>query len=165
MKRFILLFCMFLTGCTMFMTPPEIIVRDVTLVGADRDGVEMDLGLAVINHNSSSIKLTRYNYYLLVAELPMSKGEGREPFEFAADSTTDIKVPIRITYRDLLEILKRIPDPDHIPYQITANFDLKTGFGPVTIPAAKNGYFAVPQRYRPGQIFKELNELLQGNGQ
>jgi len=165
MKRFILLGCFFLAGCTMFMTQPEIMVKDVSLVGADRDGVQMDLGLAVTNQNSSSIRLTRYSYYLLVAELPMSKGEQREPYEFGANSTTDIKVPIRITYHDLLEILKRLPDPDHIPYQITADFDLKTDFGSVTIPAAKSGYFAIPQRYRPGQILKQLDELLQKNEQ
>jgi LEA14-like dessication related protein len=165
MKRLLLLVCSFLTGCTMFMAQPEVMVKDVSLAGLDRDGVEMDLGLTVTNPNSSSIRLSRYSYNLLISELPMTRGEQHESFEFKGNTTTDIRLPLHIRYNDLLEILKRIPDPDHIPYQLTADFDLNTQLGTFTVPVAKRGNFAIPQNYRPGQILKKLNDFFNQDAQ
>ena len=165
MKRLLLLVCIFLTGCTMFMAKPEVTVKGVSLVGVDRDGVEMDLALAVTNPNSSSIRLSRYTYNLLISELPMTEGEQHEQFEFIGNNTTDIKLPLHIRYHDLLEVLKRLPDPDHIPYQLTADFDLDTQLGTFTVPVAKRGDFAIPQNYRPGQILKKLNDFLDKEAQ
>jgi LEA14-like dessication related protein len=144
----------------MFIEKPDIAVKEVSLVGIDRDGVEMDVELGVTNHNSSSITLTGYRYQLLVSELPMSRGERREPYEFQGGTTTDIRLPLRITYRDLLEILKRLPDPDHIPYQLTADIDLDSRFGSFTVPVAKRGHLGVPQRYRLDNILKQLDDFL-----
>jgi len=160
MKRLLLLVFIFLTGCTMFMAKPEVAVKDVTLAGLDRDGVKMDLQLAVTNPNSSSIKLNRYSYNLLISELPMTSGEQNGQYEFKGNTTTDIRLPLHVRYNDLLEILKRFPDPDHVPYQLTADFDLNTKFGTFTVPVAKRGDFAIPQNYRPGQILKKLNDFL-----
>lgn len=159
MKQLLLLVCIFLTGCTMFMAKPEVMVRDVSLVGLNHDGVTMDLELAVTNPNSSSIRLSRYSYNLLISELPMTRGEQFEPYEFKGNTTTDIRLPLHIRYQDLLEILKRFPAPDHIPYQLSANFDLNTQFGTFTVPVAKRGDFAIPKNYRPGQILKKLNDF------
>ena len=165
MKRLLLLVCVFLTGCTMFMAEPEVTVKDVSLASLDRSGVEMDLQLAIKNPNSSSIRLSRYSYNLLISELPMTSGEKHEQYEFKGNTTTDIRLPLHIKYNDLLEILKRFPDPDHIPYQLTADFDLNTQFGTFTVPVAKRGDFAIPQHYRPGQILKKLNDFFNKDAQ
>jgi LEA14-like dessication related protein len=143
----------------MFMAKPEVRVKDVSLAGLDSDGVEMDLELAVTNPNSSTIKLSRYSYNLLIAELPMTRGEQYKPYEFKGNTTTDIRLPLHIHYNDLLEILKRLPDPNHVPYQLTADFVLNTQFGTFTVPVAKRGEFAIPENYRPGQLLKKLNDL------
>ena len=165
MKRLLLLVCIFLTGCTMFMATPEVVVKGVSLAGLDSNGVEMDLALAVTNPNSSSIRLSRYSYNLLISELPMTRGEQHEQYEFKGNSTTDIRLPLHIQYNDLLEILKRLPDPDHIPYQLTADFDMNTRFGTITVPVAQRGHFAIPQKYRPGQLLKQLNDFLNRDAQ
>lgn len=153
-KWFVLLPVILFTGCSLFMTKPEIAVKGVNISGLDRDGVKMDFMLAVANPNSYSLKLTGYNYNLIVADLPLAKGENHEVVEFNGNSTTDMRLPVRITFRDLLEILKRRPDPEHIPYRLTAGLDLQTPFGYTTIPVDKSGTFAVPQKYRPDRFLK-----------
>ncbi len=165
MKRFLVLVCAFLTGCTMFMKQPEVAVKDIKLTGLDGEGALMDLSLAVTNPNSSDIRLSRYKYNLLISELPMTSGEQQQQFEFRGNTTTDIRLPIRVKYSDLVEVLKRLPNPDHVPYQLTADFDMNTKLGTFTVPVAKNGYFAIPQKYKPGQILKKLNEFLNPNAQ
>ena len=154
MKRFVLLGFLLITGCSLLVTKPEIAVKSVNIAGVDREGVKMDFLLAVTNPNSCGLKLTGYNYNLLVSDLPLAKGENHDAVEFNSNTTTDFLMPVRITFRDLLEILKRRPDPENIPYRLTAGLDLHTPFGRVAIPVDKNGTFAVPQKYRMNQFLK-----------
>ena len=154
MKSFVLLAFIFFTGCSLFVAKPEIAVKGVNIAGVDRNGVEMDFQLAVTNPNSYSLKLTGYNYNLLVSALQLAQGENHEVVEFNGNTTTDFRLPVRITFRDLLEILKRRPDPEHIPYRLTAGLDLHTPFASVAIPVDKSGTFAVPQKYRMNQFLK-----------
>ena len=70
-----------------------------------------------------------------------------------------LSLPVRITFHDLLEILKQRPDPEHIPFRLTAGLDLHTPFGEIAIPVDKRGIFSVPQKYRPDRFLKQLDEL------
>jgi LEA14-like dessication related protein len=154
MKWLVLLGFLLITGCSLLVTKPEIAVKSVNIAGVDREGVKMDFLVAVTNPNSYSLKLTGYTYNLLVADLPLAKGENHDVVEFKGNTTTDFSLPVRITFRDLLEILKRRPDPENIPYRIRAGLDLHAPFGRVAIPVDKNGTFAVPQKYRMNQFLK-----------
>jgi LEA14-like dessication related protein len=159
MKRFVLLLSFLVTGCSLFMSKPEIAVKGVNITGIDRYGVEMDFQLAVTNQNSYKLKLTGYNYNLLLSSLPMANGENHEIVEFPGNTTTDVRLPVRITFHDLLEILKLRPDPEHIPYRLIAGLNLCTPFSAIAIPVDKSGTFAVPQKYRPDRFLKQLDEL------
>jgi LEA14-like dessication related protein len=159
MKSFVLLAFIFFTGCSLFVAKPEIAVKGVNIAGVDRNGVEMDFQLSVTNPNSYSLKLTGYNYNLLVSALQLAQGENHEVVEFNGNTTTDFRLPVRITFRDLLEILKRRLDPEHIPYRLTAGLDLDTPFGAIAIPVDKSGTFAVPQKYRPDQFLKQIDDF------
>ncbi len=153
-KRFVLLLFLFLTGCSLFVAKPEVAVKSVNITGVDREGVEMAFLLAVTNPNSYSLKLKGYNYNIIVSQLPLAKGENHDVFQFSGNATTDFRLPVRITFHDLLEIVKRRPDFEHIPYRLIAGLDLQTPFGPVAIPVDKSGTFAVPQNYRPDRFLK-----------
>jgi len=154
-KLFVLLsVILLLNGCSLFMSKPEIAVKGVEIASVNRAGVEMDFLIAVTNPNSYSLKLTGYSYNLSVSALPLAKGENHEVVEFSGNTTTAIRLPVRVTFQDLLEILKRRPDPEHIPYQLTAGLDLQTPFGYVVIPVDKSGTFAVPQKFRPDRFLK-----------
>jgi len=159
MKWLVLLGFLVVTGCSLLVTKPEIAVKSVNIAGVNRDGVIMDFLLAVTNPNSYSLKMTGYNYNLFVSALPLAKGENREVVEFNGNTTTDVRLPVRITFHDLLEILKQRPDLEHIPYRLIVGLDLHTPFGAIAIPVDKSGTFAVPQKYRPDRFQKKLDDF------
>jgi len=159
MRGFVLLLFILVTGCSLLVQKPEIVVKGVHFSGIDQDGVEIDFLLAVTNPNSYGLKLTGYHYSLLVSALPLAKGENHEVVEFNGNSTTDVKLPARVSFHDLLEILNRRPDLEHLPYQLTAGFDLRTPFGTIAVPVDKKSTFDVPQKYRPNRILKQLDDL------
>ncbi len=144
MKKLLLFVFAFLSGCSFFVTKPDVAIKSVTVTGLDSNGAEVAFLLAVTNPNSYDLKLTGYEYTLLVSDFPLAKGEVREVVEFAGKTTTDVRLPVRVEFRDLREILKRSPDPGHLPYRLTAAFALQAPFVNVTIPVEKNGSFALP---------------------
>ncbi len=143
----VLLICLSLAGCAFFVAKPEVSLKGVDFVGADNSGVELNLRLAVTNPNSYALKMNGYSYSLLVSSLPLAKGESRESAEFAGNTTTDLRLPVKIKFRDFLEILKQNPDPEHIPYQLVAEFALHAPFGNIKIPLTKSGTLNVPEKY------------------
>jgi len=154
MKWLVLLGFILVSGCSSFVTKPAIEVREVRLSGIDREGVGVDFMLAVTNPNSYSLKLTGYRYNLFVSALPLASGDNHEVIEFKGNAETDVSLPVRISFRDLLKILRHRSDPEHIPYQLTAGFELDTPVGAISIPVSKSGTLAIPAKYRPDQFLK-----------
>lgn len=157
-----LLFCclMFLTGCSLFVANPEVVIKDVNVIGLDASGVAIEFYLSVTNPNSYDLKLLGYNYDLKIMAVPLSRGGARDLVDFPGRSTTDVRLPVRIAYHDMVEILKRRPDPNHIPYQLKAGFDLDTPVGALAVPFEKSGTYAIPESYRPSFYLKQITDLL-----
>ncbi|MBU5614976.1 LEA type 2 family protein [Geomonas azotofigens] len=156
----LLLVVVLLSGCSKLVNAPVVTVQDLNVVSVDPTGAGMELYLRVQNTNSFDVKLQGYSYDIKIMTLPLAKGGAREEINFPANEETDVRIPIRITYADLLEILKRKPDPDKIPYQLAAGLDLETPVGQMTVPVKKNGTYAIPKKYRPAAIFGKLADLL-----
>lgn len=159
----LLLLLVVLTGCTKFVTEPVVTVRDLSVVSLDGGGAGMELLLTVKNANSYDVTLLGYSYDLKVMSLPLAKGGAREEIKFAADSETDLRIPIKVSYGDLLEMFKRRPDPDRIPYQLMAGLDLETPLGQLTVPVKRTGTYAVPKQYRPTAILDKLSDFFKTN--
>lgn len=147
------------SGCSLFLKEPQVSVRDLNVVSLDPTGLGMELYLTVKNPNSFDVRLLGYSYDLKIMALPLAKGGARDEVRFAADSETDVRIPIKISYSDLVEVLKRRPDPDHVPYTLSAGLDLDTPVGQRSVPVNRTGTYAVPPQYRPGNIFKGLGNL------
>jgi LEA14-like dessication related protein len=160
MRIFLLLASIALAGCSLLMTKPEVAVKSVTLAGADRKGVQLDFLLAVTNPNSYRLNLDGYSYDLLVSSMPLARGESREAMEFAANAATDVRLPVKVSFHDLLKVIRKSPDPDHVPYQLKAALTLQTPLGPMAVPLDKQGTFSVPSQYQPSRFMKQINEFL-----
>lgn len=156
---YLLVLIVLLSGCTKFVSQPEVTVQDLNVVSLDAGGAGMELYLTVKNINSFDVKLQGYSYDLRVMALPLAKGGGRDEVKFPAGMETDLRIPIRISYGDLVEILKRKPDPDRIPYQISAGLELETPMGQLIVPINRNGTYAIPKQYRPVFLFGKIGEL------
>ena len=160
---YLLLLFTLLTGCTTLVQKPVVTVKDLNVVSLDAGGAGMELYLNVENPNPFEVSLLGYSYDLKVMALPLARGDAREAIRFPSGTATDLRIPIRISYADLLEIFKRKPDPDNIPYQIAAGLDLETPLGQLTVPVHKNGTYAIPKQYRPESILNNLSNFFKIN--
>jgi LEA14-like dessication related protein len=163
MFRFVKVFMLLplLAGCTLLFSTPDVQVRDLNVVGLDSKGLDVELLLAVTNPNAYTLKLLGYSYDLKVMALPLAKGGARETFELKGGTTTDLRLPVRVSYSSLYELIKRLPDPDQIPYSLEAGLELDSPFGTHTLPLVKSGTLKVPERYRPELFLKQLKNLVE----
>lgn len=156
---FLLLTVVALSGCTRFVTQPMVTVEDLSVVSLDPTGAGMELYLKVKNPNSFDLKLQGFSYDLRVMALPLAKGGARDEVKFPAQGEADFRIPIRISYQDLIEILKRRPDPDRVPYQLAAGLELETPVGEMTVPVNRTGTYAIPKQYRPSALFGRISDF------
>jgi LEA14-like dessication related protein len=147
----------------MFVKEPTVTVRDLNVVSLDGGGAGMELLLTVKNPNRYDVSLLGYSYDLKVMAFPLAKGGGREEIRFPAGASTDLRIPVKVSYGDLLEIFKRRPDPDRVPYALLAGLDLETPLGHLTVPVHRNGTYAIPKQYRPASILNKLTDFLKLN--
>ncbi|HJV67198.1 MAG TPA: LEA type 2 family protein [Geomonas sp.] len=149
-----------MAGCTSFVKQPIVTVKDLSVVSVDGGGAGMELYLGITNPNAFDVKLLGYNYDLKVMALPLAKGGLREEINFPSRAETDVRIPIKISFGSLLEILKRRPNFDAIPYQLSAGLDLDTPLGQMAVPVNRSGTYAIPKQYRPSSILNRLSDLL-----
>lgn len=152
---------MFLSACASMVHEPKISIQKTNIVGMDTAGVDLEFYLGVTNPNSYDITLLGYTYNLNILTLPMANAGSQQNVVFASGKTTDFRFPVRLKYSDILEILKRRPDPDKIPYQILARFQIDSPVGEMTIPVDEQATFSIPAKYRPTNIFNRLQNSLQ----
>ena len=161
MKRLLLIYLsILLTGCSALVSEPKVELKRTTLLSVDTSGAEIEFYLGVTNPNSFDLTLLGYTYNLQVMTLPLLAGGKQELQQFKAFQETDLRLPVRIRYTDLLEVMKRRPDYDKIPYQLNANLQIKTFMGEMVIPVESKSTFSVPGKFRPGHYLERFNELL-----
>jgi hypothetical protein len=73
-----------------------------------------------------------------------------------------MRLPVRLKFTDLLEIINRAPDPDNIPYQLNTILHLKTPLGELAVPLEKSAVLAIPEQYRPAVFINRLRDALRG---
>jgi LEA14-like dessication related protein len=161
--RFALLLLLFLLpGCSVFMAKPEVTLKNVKLVGLSSRDMELDFYFSVKNPNSIDLRLEDYSYDVNILSLPLAKGNATTSYVFYSNSSTDFLIPVKIPYDNLMEILKRDPNPDAIPYQIHAELSIGPGIGGMTVPLNKSGTFAIPGEIYPSWIKKKIGDFLKG---
>jgi LEA14-like dessication related protein len=162
MKKLILLITLLLTSCTAFVSKPEVALKNVRIAGLDAEGIDLDFYLSVRNPNSFDLKLNNYNYDVKIMDLPLARGSSRATYDFHANSSTDMLIPVKIPHGALIDILKRRPNPDAIPYHLHADLNIGAAFGNMNVPVNKSGTLSIPKEYHPSNIFKKLGDFLKG---
>jgi len=144
-----------LAGCSPFVREPTVTLKDSAIVGLDTAGIDLEFVLGVTNRNSFDLSLLGYTYDLQVMSLPLSSGGRQQSILFPADRETELRLPVRMRFTDLLEILKRTPEPDRIPCRVTARLHVKTALGDSVIPVEKETLVVLPEAYRPS-VYRDL---------
>lgn len=153
-----LLLILLLSGCSL-INKPDVSVQHIIPTSADKSGVDLEVALQVTNPNSFGLHLQSYSYNLQVASLPFSSGGNQTSILFPSRETTVVRIPLRVHYTHLLELLKRQPDSSGIPYSISASLNIESPLGKHTVPVHHQGTFSIPEAYRPGHILKRLQDL------
>lgn len=158
-----LLFALFtlLWGCSLLYDTPEVTVKEVSMVGFDPGGIELEILVSVHNPNDTDITLTGYTYDLQVHALPFAEGGSSRKVTFPGNETVDARLPVRVAFSSLYELMKRRPDPDKIPFRLTGTLIVDTTLGEKIVPFTKNGTFAIPKRYRPSGIMESFKNLIE----
>lgn len=149
-----------MTGCSAVVTTPEVRLQRLAPVVFDTAGLEVEANLLINNPNRFDLTLLDYSYTLQAAGLPLGTGGNRQTIVFPAQQETGIRIPARIRYSDLLELLKRHADPDRIPYRLTASLQVDTPLGETSIPVDYQGQLSIPENYRPSFILQRFKGLL-----
>jgi LEA14-like dessication related protein len=155
-KRFSILFLILLTGCSLFIKKPDVTVKSVTLTGLDTKGIGVDFLLAVANPNAYKLTLSGYRFDLYVSSVPLTSGECGDRIEFPGRSVTDVRLPAKVEFRDLLKVLKAVPDPGQVPYRLKAALNIDSPLGSSMVPLDMLGTFALPRDKLIGGILKHL---------
>lgn len=151
-----------LGGCSLFFESPEATVTDVVFLGLDPGGVDIEILASVRNPNGFDIVLTGYTYDLQVNALPFADGGSNRKTRFPSRETTDVRLPVRIGFRSLYELLRRRPDPDRIPYRLTGTLIVDTPVGEQIIPFRRDDLFSIPRKYRPSTLIDSIGTFVEG---
>jgi len=153
-------FLLVLCACSLFFETPKVDVTDVAIVGIDPGGVDVEILARITNPNSFDIVLTGYTYDLQVHAMPFVEGGSSRKTTFPSRETIETRLPVRVTFSTLYELMKRRPDPDRIPYRLNGTLIVDTPLGEQVVPFRKSDLFRIPERYRPSGILDSLGTLL-----
>jgi LEA14-like dessication related protein len=156
----ILIICLMITGCSSFVQKPQVLLKRTNITGLDNAGADIEFYLGVTNPNPFDVSLLGYTYQLKVMSLQLAAGGLQENVLLASGQETEMRLPIRVSFAELLEVLKRKPDPERIPYKLNAQLQAKTFMGEVVIPFESNSTFSLPEQYRPTYYLDRFRHLL-----
>ena len=158
----VLLLIVMLSGCASPVQAPRVTLKESSMVGLDSSGIDIEFLLGISNPNPFDLSLLGYTFDLQVLALPLSTGGKQETILFPAGKETGMRLPVRLKFTDLLEIVNRSPDPDRIPYQLNSRLQLKTPLGEMSVPVEKSALLNIPEQYRPAALSNRLRDALRG---
>jgi LEA14-like dessication related protein len=125
---------------------PTAQVEGVRLKGLDLQGVDLVFDVNIDNPNPFAIDLTGFDYDLQLFDRSFLKGEQTQGMSLAGKSDSSVEVPLRLTFRQLLNTYQQLKQTDLASYRL----DLGLGFkmpviGSMRLPINAEGDFPVPR--------------------
>lgn len=125
---------------------PTAQVAGVRLTGLDFEGVNLAFDVKVDNPNPVGISLAGLDYDLKLLGSRFLQGEQQTGMKVAAKGSSQVQVPLRLDFRQLLSSYEQLKSADQAAYQL----DLGMGFdvpvlGRVRVPVSYQGEFPVPR--------------------
>ncbi len=145
-----------MAGCATIVREPSVTIQKTSITGVDSSGVEVEFLVGVNNPNSFDLSLLGYNYDLQLMAIPFSSGGNLEEVNFPSGSHTTLRLPLRIRFADVIELLKSRPEIDRIPYRMSARLNLRTPLGEVAVPVERNDVFQLPEMYRASNFIRRF---------
>ncbi len=163
LRALLLIITLMLCSCSSIVQTPQVAYKTTIFKGMDKDGADMECLLTISNPNAFDIPLSSYNYQVRISDLPLASGNLQRAINIAAKNDTIFPIPVRINYRDLLELAKHHHNLENIPINVQGKLRLDTPIGVIGIPVSVTENFSVPEKYRPGHnlngLFKTISNI------
>jgi len=133
--------CVLFTGCLgWILEKPTFVVREISLKPRSLAEMELRLGIEVHNPNRFDLTLTSLDYTIFIEDRKIGEGRLEQTFLIPSASTTTIRAPLSIRFRDLGGGVRAFLTGGEIPYRIEGSAGIKTIFGSGTFPFNKDGH-------------------------
>ena len=113
---------------------PEISFSGLKIKKMGFTGVDLELGLNLKNKNVFGFDIGALNYDIALAGSQVAKGVTENLASIPAKGTGEIKLPINVNFASALGSLSSALKGGKILADISGDADLKTPFGPITLP-------------------------------
>lgn len=160
MKKLLFVSLLFLAACATAVQSPTVKLKNVRLAGLDDKGASLGFLLTVTNPNTFDLPLQGYTYAVQIMDAPLATGESKDRLTFPAKNSTDMLIPVRVSFSDVLEIVKRSPGLRDVPYRLQANLLMGTPLGSITVPVNKKGFVTIPKQYQPVNLLQKFGDFL-----
>jgi LEA14-like dessication related protein len=97
------------------------------------------LDLDVQNPNNFDLKLKFFGYTVYLKNEEIGNGHLEKELLIPSSSTTQIRVPLVVKFKDFSRTLNVIFTGADLPYKIEGNADVSTVFGSLRFPFSKEG--------------------------
>ncbi|MET0009967.1 MAG: LEA type 2 family protein [Candidatus Thiodiazotropha sp. 6PLUC4] len=125
---------------------PTAEVKGVKLSGLDIDGIDLIFDLQVDNPNPVKIALDRLDYDLKLSNHSFLKGEQGMGVSLAANGPSQVKLPVRMEFEQLLQQYGQLLKQDEVPYEIDLGLGLDVPLlGRIRLPVNYQGRMPIPK--------------------
>ncbi len=132
--------CVLFTGCLgWILEKPTFVVREISLKPRSLAEMELRLGIEVHNPNRFDLTLTSLDYTIFIEDRKIGECRLEQTFRIPSASTTTIRAPLSVRFKDLGGGVRAILTGGEIPYRIEGSAGIKTVFGSGTFPFTKDG--------------------------
>ncbi|MCG8487438.1 MAG: LEA type 2 family protein [Chromatiales bacterium] len=121
-------------------------VKGVKLSGLDLRGIDLLFDVEVDNPNPVAISLDGLDYDLKLLDRSFLKGQQSMGMSLAADGKSQVKLPVRMEFEQLLKHYSDLSKRDEVPYQLDLGLGVDVPLlGRVRLPVSYQGRLPVPK--------------------
>jgi LEA14-like dessication related protein len=150
-KLLFLLFTLSLFSCAELAkhadtAKPTAKITGTRLANINFEQVDLVFDLAVENKNPVSLKLAGLEYDLKIENQSLVSGTTAQAIKIAANSTSQVQLPITLKFKDLKNLPGELWNKDKIAYQLQTRFNINLPvIGNYAIPVSTKGELPIPK--------------------
>ncbi len=134
-----------IAGCPSF-EKPDLSVKTAKLASADFNGAVVDVTVEIANSNAVPLLADSLHFQGFIEGKPLVKGDVKQRVTVPAKGKTEVKVPIRFTYKELGAAVQAMRNKKSWDYEVKG----EVGFEPVkklaiALPFSTDGELPAPQ--------------------
>ncbi len=135
---------------------PVVNVESVNVGDVSFEALKLLFDINIENPNQLGITLSSFDYELLLNEKSFVRGDQPEGMQIEAEASNTVRVPISLTFRDIIESVQSVVDQDSSQYQFKSGFAFNLPvIGDVRIPVSRTG--AIPVIKKPSLNIASFN--------